>query len=188
MLLQYLQRQFELNVGNEANKNVMTGTRVNLDFHMENDHHCYKVQGQLFEKTARMTIVRAIENTYFAIQIKSLYSKLLFFVIVFLLLIFPCVYACFFFNVASPLKNGRGDVRFMLLYICFLTTTNRFTQLMKERNLFQELIYPPGPANHRNGQLRALRRLNLATFFKIQNFSYCCLAYFIFYLSVQTAF
>ena len=73
----------------------MRGTRVNLDFHMGNDHHCYKVWRQLFEKTARMTIVRAIENTYFAIQIKNLYSKLLFVVIVFLLLIFPCVYACF---------------------------------------------------------------------------------------------
>lgn len=73
----------------------MRGTRVNLDFHMGNDHHCYKVQRQLFEKTARMTIVRAIKNTYFAIQIKNLYSKLLFVVIVFLLFIFPCVYACF---------------------------------------------------------------------------------------------
>ena len=73
----------------------MRGTRVNLDFHMGNDHHCYKVLCQLFEKTARMTIACAIEDTHFSIEIKNLYSKLFIFVIVFLLLIFPCVYTCF---------------------------------------------------------------------------------------------
>ena len=70
-----------------------------------------------------------------------------------------------FYNVASPLTNGRGEVRYMLLYICFLTTTNKFTKLMKERNLFQELIYAPGPAHHRNGPVEGAAAIKFNNFF-----------------------
>ena len=65
-----------------------------------------------------MTIVRAIENPYFAIQIKNLYSKLLFVVIVFLLLIFPCVYAIFF--ITRLVLSKMGGAKYDICYFIFV--------------------------------------------------------------------
>ena len=36
---------------------------------------------------------------------------------------------------------------------------------MKERNLFQELIYAPGPAHHRNGPVESAAAIKFDNFF-----------------------
>ena len=52
---------------------------------------------------------------------------------------------------------------------------------MKERNLFQELIYAPGPAHHRNGPVESAAAIKFNNFFKNSKFFVLlpCIFYFL---------